>query len=433
MDSASFVGLLSIAVLLLLLFVRIPIAVAMTAVSIAGLAYLAGLPIAWSLLQTVPYTTVGTWTFSSVPMFLLMGYVCYHAGITTGLFRAANWLFGRLPGGLAIASIFGCAGFSAVTGSSVACAAAMGRVAIPEMTRQNYDISLSAGTLAAAGTIGALIPPSIIMILYGTIAQVSVVELFKGGLLIGLLTTLAYAAVVLIRIRLNPSLAPGHGVPDESGAGVLLETWPVLLLIACVFGGLFGGIFTPTEAGGVGATVSILIAAAKGRLTLPVLRASVVETAVTTSAIMIIAIAASLFTKLMTLSGLSGALEAQITALGFNPVLVMMGIAIIYLVLGCFMEPLGAMLITLPIFIPVVVELDYSLIWFGVVVTKFLEVGMITPPIGLNVFVIKSVVGSAVPISRIFRGIIWFFVADMILIAACIAWPQIILVATSQQ
>ena len=430
MDANSLVGLVSVAALLALLFVRVPIAVAMTAVSIGGLAYLAGFPIAWSLLQTVPYTTVGTWTFSSVPMFLLMGYVCFHAGITTGLFRAANWLFGRLPGGLAIAAIFGCAGFSAVTGSSVACAAAMGRVAIPEMTRQKYDISLAAGTLAAAGTIGALIPPSIIMILYGTIAQVSVVKLFQGGLLVGLMTAILYIVVVLLRIWFNPALAPRRDDRDELGANVLLETWPVILLIVCVFGGLFSGIFTPTEAGGVGATVSILIAAAQGRLNLTVLRKSIIETAVTTSAIMIIAIAASLFTKLMALSGLSSFLEAQVTSLGLDPILVMTVITLIYLLLGCFMEPLGAMLITLPIFIPIVQELGYSLIWFGVLVTKFLEVGMVTPPIGMNVFVIKSVVGSDVPIGKIFRGIFWFFVADIFLIAICSIWPEIVLVAT---
>ena len=426
--SNELIGAGCVGILMLLLFLRVPIGVALTAISVAGIAVLTSWKVASSLLQTVPYTFVATWTMSSIPMFLFMGYLCYHAGITTGLFRVARVFLRRLPGGLAIASIFGCAGFAAVTGSSVACAAAMGRIAIPEMMKARYDAALATGTLAAAGTIGALIPPSILMIIYGTIAQVSIVKLFLGGLVLGLVTAVAYMLVVWIRVALNPALAPLATAEETEGrAEVLLDTWPLVLLIAGVFGGLFMGYFTPTEAGAVGAFLALLIAMAKRSLTREVLYNALVETLITSAAILFITIGASLFTRLMALSGISGALQAFVTAWGLDPVVVMLGIALIYLLLGMFLEPIGAMLITLPIFIPLVQLAGYDLIWFGVIVAKFLEVGMITPPVGLNVFVIKNVVGDAVSMPTIFRGIIWFFIADLALIALCVVWPELIM------
>jgi|TARA_B110000259_G_C14023303_1_gene403801 tripartite ATP-independent transporter DctM subunit len=426
MDS-ELIGAGCVLLLFFLLFIRIPIGVALIGVSVIGLTILTKFKVAESLLQTVPYTFVGTWTMSSIPMFLFMGYLCYHAGITTAVFRAARLFLRHAPGGLAIAAIFGCAGFAAVTGSSVACAAAMGRIAVPEMLKQRYDPALATGTLAAAGTIGALIPPSILMIIYGTIAQVSIIKLFAGGIALGLLTAFIYVAVVVVRVLLKPEIAPKVEEHErESYAEVIIDTWPLLLLLVCVFGGLFLGLFTPTEAGAVGAFMSILIAFAKGSMNFNVLRATVVETLVTTSAIIIITVGASLFTRLVAVSGLSGAIEDLVLTWGLGPITLMLGIAIVYLVLGMFLEPIGAMLITLPIFIPLVTVAGYDLIWFGVVVAKFLEVGMITPPVGLNVFVIKNVVGSNVSMATIFRGIIWFFVADLLLIAALVAWPELI-------
>ncbi|MBO6720064.1 MAG: TRAP transporter large permease [Rhizobiaceae bacterium] len=426
--SNELVGLAGILVLFVLLFVRVPIGIALITVSVIGISIITKFKVAASLLQTVPYTFVATWTMSSIPMFLFMGYLCFHAGITTGIFRAARHFLNRAPGGLAVASIFGCAGFAAVTGSSVACAAAMGRIAIPEMQKNRYDPALSTGTLAAAGTIGALIPPSILMIIYGTIAQVSIVKLFAGGVALGLLTAFIYIGTVMIRVWLNPALAPKLDHHDrEPALSVLLETWPLMLLLAGVFGGLFLGFFTPTEAGAVGATLSLLVAMLKRSLRFEVLKSAVLETLVTTSAIIIITVGASLFTRLMALSGISGALQQFVGIWGLDPISVMFGIAIVYLLLGMFLEPIGAMLITLPIFMPLVTMAGYDLIWFGIIVTKFLEVGMITPPVGLNVFVIKNVVGDSISMTTIFRGIIWFFVADLILIAACVIWPGIIM------
>ncbi|MEX0405938.1 TRAP transporter large permease [Aquibium sp. LZ166] len=425
--SNEVIGLACVGLLFLLLLIRVPISVSLIGVSTLGIAVITKFKVADSLLQTVPYTFVATWTMSSIPMFLFMGFLCFHAGITTSIFRAARLFLRRAPGELAIASIFGCSGFAAVTGSSVACAAAMGRIAIPEMLKQRYDPALATGTLAAAGTIGALIPPSILMIIYGTIAQVSIVKLFAGGVALGLLTAFIYCAVVVVRVLITPELAPRGEEGDRSGyVSAILDTWPLMLLLAGVFGGLFLGFFTPTEAGAVGAFLSMVVAAAKGSLNFGVLRDTIRETLVTTSAIIIITVGASLFTRLVAVSGISGALETMVATWGLDPITVMLGIGLVYLLLGMFLEPIGAMLITLPIFIPLVNQAGYDLIWFGIIVAKFLEVGMITPPVGINVFVIKNVVGDEISMMTIFRGVLWFFVADLVLIAACVVWPGLI-------
>ena len=246
-----------------------PIGVSLIGVSFFGIWVLVGDRAAWGSLGVIPYSFAASWHLSSVPMFLLMGFLCYHAGLTKGMFDAARMWLSRLPGGLAIATVFGAAGFAAVTGSSVACAAAMGRIAVPEMMRHRYAPSLATGTVAAAGTIGALIPPSILMILYGIIAEVPISQLFLGGVGAGLLTTFGYIAVIVIRAKLNPELAPPlhEEVTFRDKILALRETWPVFLLMLGVFGGLFSGAFTPSEAGAVGAALATIIAAMKGSLT----------------------------------------------------------------------------------------------------------------------------------------------------------------------
>ena len=324
----------------------------------------------------------------------------------------------------------GClAGFAAVTGSSIACAAAMGRIAVPEMMRYRYDASLATGTVAAAGTIGALIPPSILLILFGIIAQTPISKLFLGGLGAGLLTAFGYVIVIVVRARLNPDLAPAveehPGWPERLAA--LADTWPVILLIFGVFGGLFAGVFSATEAGAVGASMAFLIAGLKRSLNLRVLRDALIETLLTSAALFIIAIGASMLSRFMTFSGAGDQLAEFIGAFGASPFMIVIGIALIYLVLGMFLEPIGAMLLTLPIFLPIVDDAGINLIWFGVLVAKFLEVGMITPPIGMNVFVIKSVVGNLIGTGGIFRGVMWFLVADIVIVALLIAFPEIIL------
>lgn len=423
------VGFAGIAILLTLIGLRVPIGVSLIGVSFGGIWVLVGERAAFGSLGIIPYNMTATWQLSSVPMFLLMGYFSFHAGLTKGLFDAARvWLSG-LPGGLAIASIFGAAGFAAVTGSSVACAAAMGRIAIPEMTRRGYDVGLATGTVAAAGTIGALIPPSILMIMYGIIAEVPINQLFLGGVSAGLLTTASYIAVVWVRTTLNPALAPRliEKAPMSERISALIDIWPVLLLVIGVFGGLFGGLFTPTEAGGVGAAMSLLIAAVKGSLTLQNFRNALMETLLTSGSLFIIAIGASMLTRFLAFSGAGDYLGDFIISLGANEILLLIGISVIYLVLGMFLEPLGAMLLTLPILLPIIESTSFSLVWFGIVLTKFLEIGMITPPIGLNVFVIKGVVGNLATTSTIFRGVLWFLFADLIVVTLLIMFPEITL------
>ncbi|MEM7190465.1 MAG: TRAP transporter large permease [Pseudomonadota bacterium] len=424
------IGLIGLGVLLFLILLRMPIGIALVAVSFVGIWALLNLKAAWGILTAVPYDFGAKWSLTSVPMFLLMGFCCYHAGLTRGLFETARKWMSGLPGGLAVATVFGAAGFSAVTGSSVACAAAMGRIAVPEMMRNKYDPTLATGTVAVAGTIGALIPPSILLILFGIFAQVPISKLFIGGIGAGLLTAVGYIAVIMIRAKLNPTIAPmvlERATPREKLLA-LADTWPVILLVIGVFGGLFGGIFTPTEAGAVGAFLAFVIAGAKGALTFATSRQALIETIQTTAAIFVIAIGANLLTRFLALSGASAFLSQMVIEIGADTVTLLIGIAIMYLILGMFLEPLGAMLLTIPVLLPILKDHpEISMIWFGVVLTKFLEIGMITPPIGLNVFVIKGVVGNLVTTTQIFKGIIYFLIADLIVVALLMIFPQIIL------
>ena len=423
------IGLTGLAVLLGLIALRVPIGVALIGVSFTGIWMIMGWRVAWGSLGIIPYNFASSWTLSSVPMFLLLGFICYHAQLTQGMFRAARlWLSG-LPGGLAIAAIFGSAGFAAVSGSSVACSAAMGRIAVPEMMRHRYDPELATGTVAVAGTIGALIPPSIIMILYGIIAQVPITGLFLGGISAGLLTAAGYIVVVLVRVKLNPALAPdvNEVIPRREKIAALKDTWPVILIMIGIFGGLFSGVFTPTEAGAVGAFLACVTALIKGTLSWNNFRNAVLETVLTTSALLIIAVGASLLTRFLALSGTGDFISNAVLGLEASTFMIILGIVVIYLLLGMFLEPIGAMLLTLPIVLPILGATDYSLLWFGVVLTKLLEIGMITPPIGMNVFVIKGVVRDLVSTTAIFRGIFWFLIMDLAVLIFLLLVPEFIL------
>ncbi len=423
------IGLTGLALLLVLIGLRVPIGMALIGVSFGGLWYLMGWGVAWGSLGLIPYQFAANWVLSSVPMFLLLGFICFHAQLTQGLFRAARLWLASIPGGLAVASIFGSAGFAAVSGSSVACSAAMGRIAVPEMIRHKYHPELATGTVAVAGTIGALIPPSIIMILYGIIAQVPITGLFLGGISAGILTTVGYILVVMIRVKLNPSLAPDvkEEVSRREKVAALKETWPVLLIMIGIFGGLFGGIFTPTEAGAVGAFLACIVAWMRKALTWERFRNAILETLLTTGALMVIAVGASLLTRFLALSGAGDYLSSLVIGGGTSTFMVLLMIVVIYLLLGMFLEPIGAMLLTLPIVLPIIGAADLSLLWFGVVLTKLLEIGMITPPIGMNVFVIKGVVGNLASTTSIFKGIFWFLIMDLFVLIFLMTVPDFIL------
>jgi tripartite ATP-independent transporter DctM subunit len=423
------IGMLAIVGLFVLIALRVPLAVALISVPFAGIWYLVGWKAALGSLKIIPYNFAANWALSSVPMFLLMGYVAYHAGVTRGLFKAARMWLSWMPGSLAVASILGASGFSAVTGSSVACAAAMGRIAVPEMLRSNYQPGLATGVVAAAGTIGALIPPSILFIIFGIMAQVPVGQLFIGGAVAGILTALSYIVVVIVWATLKPSVAPqlAEKFPFAEMVASLGEIWPVLLLVVLVFSGLFAGFFTPTEAGAVGASLCILIAMMQRQLTWEKFRLSIEESFSTSAAIFAIAIGANLLGRFVAISGADDYIRDVFAFTQGNYVLLMLAIVVIYLILGCFLDPLGAMLLTMPIILPVIEGEHLSLLWFGILLGKLLEIGMITPPVGLNVFVLKSVVGDAIPIGVIFRGVVYFLLADIVVVTILIAFPEFVL------
>lgn len=421
MDPLS-VGVFSLVGVLGLIVIRVPIAVSLLSVSTLGIYLIVGEVPALSMLSTVPYNFASSWTLSSVPMFLLMGYVAYHSGLTKGLFDSARVWMGWMPGGLAISSLCGASGFAAVTGSSIACSAAIGRIAVPEMHRQGYDIRVATGSVAAGGTIGALIPPSILLILFGIQAQVSITDLFLGGLFVGLVSLLFYIGAVLLTYVFAPERLPraeSYSFADKMRA--TKEIWPVLLLIVSVFGGLFSGIFTATEAGAIGAFFSIVIGLARRSLSKSDFAESCIDTLLSSGGLFMIAIGANMFTRLIALSGLSDALGSWITGLGLGVLGFLLLITLIYLMLGMFLEPIGAMLLTLPLFLPLVASYGVDKIWFGLLLAKLLEIGMITPPVGLNVFVIHSVAKDYVKLEEIFAGVIPFLVADLVLVILMLA------------
>lgn len=281
------IGLSGLGALFVLIALRVPIAAALIGVSFVGIWFLMGWRVAWGSLGVIPYQFTANWVLSSIPMFLFLGFISFHTNLTRGLFQAARVWLSAVPGGLAIAAIFGSAGFAAVSGSSIACSAAMGRIAIPEMMKHKYHPELATGTVAVAGTIGAMIPPSIILILYGVIAQVSIAQLFLGGISAGILTAIGYIVVVLVRVKLNPDLAPSRdasvGMAERLAA--LKETWPILLVMVGIFGGLFSGIFTPTEAGAVGAFLACVVATLSREMTLERFLTAARETMTTTAAL----------------------------------------------------------------------------------------------------------------------------------------------------
>ena len=422
-------GLWALAILFLLLVLRVPIAVALILVSFGGVWYLLGLNPAIGILSSTPYEFLSSWTLSAVPMFLLMGFVVYHAGLTTSLFDAAKVVFRRIPGGLGLSAVFACTGFAAVSGSSIACAATMGRIAIPEMVRAGYRPSFSAGILAAGGTIGALIPPSILMIIYGVFAETSVTKVFLGGITVGILTALSYAVVILLVATFRRDIIPATppGIEDVDLSGFRRDVIPLLLLIVLIFGGLFAGLFTATEAGAIGAAGAIAIATFAGRLTWRRFRAALFETVSTCAALFVVGAGAVMFTRFLGISGVAGFIAGFVDGIGLSYLELMLVVILIYLVLGMFLEPFGAMLITLPILLPIFQAQGIDLIWFGVLLVKLLEVGMVSPPLGMNVFVIRSVASRHVSLAGVFRGVSLFILADLLVIAVLVFWPEIVL------
>lgn len=420
------VAAIAFGILLLLLALRVPIGVALATVSIGGIIALRGTRPAFGVLGSLPFDFAASWSLSAVPMFLLMGSIAYHTGLTRSLYSAARLWLNSLPGGLAVASNFASAGFAAASGSSLATAAAMGRLAIPEMLAYGYDRGLATGTIAAAGTLGAFIP-SIAFVLYGWYTQQPVGTLLIAGIIPGLLTAGAYTVMIVIRCSLNPELAPRvrvrAGVAEKFAA--LRDVWPLPLLIMSVVGGIFSGVATATEAGAVGAMFALLIALFSGRLTLRSLHASFMEALRTTASIFFIAIGAILLTRFLAMAGVPRLMSEIVTGWHLGAVGVIVTMILVYLLLGMFLDPIGIMLLTLPVFLPMFDELNINLIWIGVLVVKMIEVGLLTPPVGLNAFVVKNIVGDTVSLNEIFSGLSWFLVCEVVIVALLIIFPAL--------
>ena len=427
------IGFAGIVAVIVLISLRVHIGAALGLVAFFGIVSLRNFDVAFSALRTTPFEFAAHWSLSAIPMFLLMGAVAYYSGISSALFNAARLWLGALPGGLAVAATFACAGFAAASGASIATAAAMGRITIPEMLAIKYDKGLAAGVVASAGTLGTLIPPSILMVLYGIFAEVSVSKLFIAGILPGILTAIVYSAMIVVRCRLNPALAPNidYEATWAERFAALKEIWPLAALVCGIIGGLYAGVFTATEAGAAGATLSIVIVWLQGRLTLETLKASVLEALSSTARIFFVAVGAVLLTRFLALTGVPGFLADVVGSWAGDPLLLVIAASLIYIVLGMFLDPLGVMLLTLPLFLPMFTALNLDLIWFGILVIKYLEIGMITPPVGMNVYVIKSVVGDKIELETIFKGVAWFLVCDVVVIALIVAYPDIALLLPS--
>ena len=423
------IGILGTVIALALIALRVPIGLALGLVSIIGIAQMFNMNVAWGMISATPFDYVGQWELSAAPMFLLMGFLCSSTDMTRGLFLSLRLYLARLPGGLAITSVGACAFFAAASGSSVATASAMSRMAVPEMLRQGYDRGLATGTIAASGTLGSLIPPSVLLILYGVYAQVSVGQLFMAGFIPGILSALIYMAMIVTRVKLNPALA-GETPPPATEAerrAALRDVWPLPTLILLVLGGIFSGAFSPTEAGALGAVFAAAIGAVRRKLTRAAVIEAVSQAAIATGSIFIILIGSLFFTRFLALSGLPGAFSNAILSVSAETWWILFAVAAIYLVLGMLIDSIGLLLLTLPILVPLVQATGIDAIWFGIIIVKLLEIGLVTPPIGLNVYMINGALNNAVTLPEIFRGIWWFIAMDLLTLLILILFPALTL------
>lgn len=434
----TLIGIIAFASVIGLLAIRVPIAFALAGVATVGtfavFALRTGtftperaLKPTTSLVFSNSFDLIHSYDLSMIPLFIALGHIAYRAEITTKIYHAARVWLARVPGGVAMASVVGCGGFSAITGSSIACASTMGRICSPEMLRMGYDKRLATASVAAGGTLGSLIPPSVLFIIYGIFTETSISALFLAGILPGIISLLGFVLVIFFWVHRDPSAAPAFegqiSLGDRGRAA--LEAWPAIALFVIIVGGIYGGFFTPTEAAAICVSAAVAIGFVQGKLNFRGLVESLRETCIQTASIFLIAAGAKVFVAFVALTGVAPAIVSFVTEAQLSAILLLAAIAVIYLLLGMFLDPIGIMVLTLPLMIPLVETYGFDLIWFGVVVIKLLEIGLITPPVGLNVFVIANVVGKEVPIDRIFSGILRFLVIDVIVLIVIMAFPII--------
>jgi tripartite ATP-independent transporter DctM subunit len=410
-----------------LILFQVPIATALGLVGFAGVVALNGWTPATSMVATITRDSTLVYTMIVLPLFVLMGNLVAGAGISGDLFRAAQVLLGRRRGGVALATVAACGAFGAICGSSVATAATMGKVAIPEMRRLGYGNGLASAVVAAGGTLGILIPPSVIMVVYGVATQTHIGELFAAGIVPGLVAMLGYMAAVRYTVWRNPSQAPRDPgrLVDAVGRGRLLRSlWPVAAIFAIVMGGIYSGLFTSVEASGIGAAAALLFALTRHNLTLAKIRDILGDSARTSAMMFAIILGAALFGEFVNITGVHEGLLAAIKGSGMTPFGVILIMILVYLVLGCVLESLSMVLLTVPIFFPIVTALGYDPVWFGVLIVMVVEIGLITPPIGVNLFVIRSVTPD-ITMGDVVRGVLPFIVADLLRVVVIAGVPAL--------
>jgi tripartite ATP-independent transporter DctM subunit len=429
-------GLLSLVGLTVLLFSGMRIAFATALCGFIGLWVLRGYVPAASLASTIPHGHLTSYSLLVLPLFIMMGYFAYHAGITRDLYHAARQWCGHLPGGLAIATIFGSAGFAAACGASTAAAAVMGKIALPELKKYNYDDRVATGCVAAGGTLATMIPPSVLMVIYGFIAEESIGALLLAGIIPGLLEAGSYSLMLYIRFKINPELGPRMPrISWSEKVSSIKGVWGMVVLVFLVMGSIYSGLATPSEAAAVGAAGALLMAAP--RLNWASFRGVMLETARTTALIFAIVAGVLIFVHFLGFTGMPGAIAQSIVTLDAPPTMVLIGILMLYLVMGMFLDGIGMLLLTIPLVLPTIHKLYettgnelFHPIVFGVLVVRMIEIGLITPPVGLNVYVLKGV-AKDVSMGDIFRGCGWFVFVDIINVAILVSFPWIILLIPS--
>lgn len=424
----AMVGLIGVILLIVLIALKIPIAYSMLFVGFCGFAYLVSPSAAITMVTTEIFSNFSSYTLSVIPMFVWMGYIAYYSGVGTSLFGLVYRVFGHFPGSLAIATQAACAIFGAICGSNTATAATMGAIALPEMKKYGYDDSLATASVAAAGALGVLIPPSVIFIVYGVATEQSIGKLFISGIVPGILLTIFYMVTIYLLVKRNPSLAPVGEENTKADGMPLRKSGIIEILITFIIslGGLFLGFFSPTEAGAVGAASILTITLLRKQLNIEGFKKSLADSTRTTAMIMLLVAGAMVFGRFIAISRLPFELANWATNLNLPPVLIFSVILLIYFILGCFIDALAMILLTVPIFYPVVVNvLGYDPIWFGAIIVMVVAMGVITPPVGMNVFVIKGV-AKDVSLETIYKGVWPFLIALSACIAMLIAFPQLV-------
>ena len=419
------VGLIGLGVLMFLVLIGVRVVFAAATVGLFGLIELLGWGPAAGIVGTIPHSKSSTYALSVLPMFIFIGFIAFHAGMTEQLFNAARKWVGWVPGGLAVATVFATAGFAAVSGASTATAAVFSRVAIPEMLKNGYDKKLAAGVVAAGGTLATLIPPSAILIIYAIIVEESVGQLLLAGFLPGAVSALVYAGIIVVWAKRHPEAAPSvSGFSWTERFQSLPGISPILIVVFIIMSAIYNGWATPTEAGALGALVIFVLALARGTK-LGTMKGALMEAAKLTVMIFSLIWGVLIFVRFLGFSGLPEAFTAWILSLDASPMVIMICILLAYAILGMFMDAIGMLLLTLPVVYPAVIALGFDSIWFGIIVVKMAEVCLITPPIGLNCFVVNGV-RPDIDLTTVFRGIALFFIADVITIGLLLAFPEIV-------